>query len=79
MAARPEWDGTIIDRPALMNALWEYAPKYAMHLNSGTVQVLEDKLARFLGKAGQEATPQPDGKHVIGMFPDAGTDFLLLE
>lgn len=79
MATRPEWDGTIIHRPALMNALWEYAPKYAMHLNGGTVQVLEDKLARFLGKAGQEAIPQPDGKHVIGMFPDAGTDFLLLE
>ena len=25
------------------------------------------------------ALPAPDGKHIIGMYPDAGTDFLLLK
>lgn len=79
MMTRQKWDGTVIDVPALMNALWKYAPKYAVHLNGGKTQVLDDKLAKLLGKAGQEAIPQPDGKHMIGMFPDAGTDFLLLE
>lgn len=79
MMTRQKWDGAVIDVPALMNALWKYAPKYAVHLNGGKAQVLDDELTRLLGKAGQEAIPQPDGKHMIGMFPDVGTDFLLLE
>lgn len=79
MMTRQKWSGTVIDVPALMNALWRYAPKYAVHLNGGKTQVLDDELTRLLGKAGEEAIPQPDGKHMIGMFPDAGTDFLLLE
>lgn len=79
MMTRRKWDGTVIDVPALMNALWKYTPKYAVHLNGGKAQGLDDELARLLGKAGQEAVPQPDGKHMIGMFPDVGTDFLLLE
>ena len=53
MMTRQEWDGTVIRRPALMNALWEYAPEYAIR--------------------------QADGKHMIGMFPGEGTDFLLLK
>lgn len=61
---RPIWEGGYINVPALMNALWEYAPEYAMHRNGGRPTM---------------AAPQPDGKHIIGMFPDAGTDFLLLE
>ena len=79
MMTRQKWDGTVIDVPALMNALWKYAPKYAVHLNGGKAQVLDDELTRLLGKAGQEAIPHPDGKHMIGMLPDVGTDFLLLE
>lgn len=75
METRPEWDGTVIHRPALMNALWKYAPEYVIHLNGGKVQRQNDELARVL----EEGLPQPDGKHMIGMFPDVGTDFLRLE
>ena len=53
METRQDWDGTVIHVPALMNALWEFAPEYAMHRNGG--------------------------RRVIGMYPDAGTDFLLLK
>ena len=76
---RPAWEETLIHLPALMNALWEYAPKYAMHLNGGTNQVLEEELVQSLEKSGLEIIPQPTGKRVIGMFPGEGTDFLLLK
>lgn len=52
LQTRRKWEGTVIDGRALMNAVWEYLPAYAMRLK---------------------------GQNVIGMFPEAGTDFLLLE
>ncbi|MBD5162423.1 MAG: hypothetical protein HDT14_10515 [Oscillibacter sp.] len=60
---RPIWGKCYVNAPALMNALWKYAPEYAMHRNGG--------------RPAMDA-PQPDGKHIIGMFPDVGTDFLML-
>ena len=79
MMTRQEWDGTVIHRPALMNALWEYAPKYAMHLNGGSGQAMDDSILQSLENAHLEIIPPPDGKHIIGMFPGEGTDFLLLK
>ncbi|MBD5150917.1 MAG: hypothetical protein HDT16_00070 [Oscillibacter sp.] len=77
METRRKWDGTVICRPALMNALWQYAPEYTMRLNRVKNQALNAGIAQFLGQAG--AIPQPEGRGIVGMFPDAGTDFLLLK
>lgn len=60
---RPVWEGSYIRVPALMNALWKYAPAYALRLNGGKQDI---------------AAPRSDGKRVVGMFPDEGTDFLRL-
>lgn len=79
METRRRWDGTVIRRPALMNALWQYAPEYTMRLNGVKNQVLDDGIVQILGQAGLGIIPQPEGKDIIGMFPDIGTDFLLLK
>ena len=33
MGTRRTWAGTLIDRPALMNAIWNYLPVYAVMAN----------------------------------------------
>lgn len=76
METREEWDGTVISRPALMNAIWENMPEYAMRLNGQSTP--KTKIA-FWEDMGLEMMPQTDGRHIIGMFPEAGTDFLLLK
>lgn len=78
LATHEEWRGTVIRPRALMNALWEYTPAYAMYLNGG----MDPPLAIFSEVLRAEmgcAMPEPDGKHVAAMFPGEGTDFLLLE
>lgn len=79
METRKEWDETVIHRPALMNALWEYAPKYTRCLNGGKDQALDDQTRHILEAADLEILPQPVASEPVGMFPDVGTDFLLLE
>lgn len=76
METRGEWDGTVISRPALMNAIWENMLEYAMRLNGQSTP--KTKIA-FWEDMGLEMMPRTDGRHLIGMFPDAGTDFLLLK
>lgn len=77
LQTRDKWGGTVIDRPALMNAIWEYIPAYAMRLNgqSGGTYTFLGRLDR----GGLPVMPGHDGRNVIGMFPETGTDFLLLE
>ena len=70
---------TVIHRPALMNALWEYAPKYTRGLNGGEGHALDARTRQILEAADLEILPQPAASELIGMFPDVGTDFLLLE
>lgn len=79
METRKEWDGTVIHRPALMNALWEYAPQYTRCLNGGKGQALDNRARQILEAADLEILPQPVASELIGMFPNVGTDFLLLE
>ena len=62
-----------------MNALWEYAPKYTLRLNGGQGQALDEGVLQLLETAGLEILPQPAASEMVGMFPDVGTDFLLLE
>lgn len=79
METRKEWDGTVIHRPALMNALWEYAPKYTRCLNGGKGQALDSRVLQILEAANLDILPQPVASELTCMFPDVGTDFLLLE
>ena len=76
METRKEWEGTVISLPALMNAIWENIPTYAMRLNGQPKPITSIEI---LEEMGLEMMPQTDGRRIIGMFPDAGTDFLLLK
>ena len=56
-----------MDKPALMNAIWKDCPKYAVMLP----QLNEDELENYLSRSKAERD------EVIGMYPEAGEDFLL--
>lgn len=79
METRKEWEGNIINHPALMNAIWEFFPQYAMHLNGKTDTNLNLFVSMLLNRSDFEVFPKPDENRRVYMFPEAETDFLLLE
>lgn len=78
METRREWDGTVISRPALMNAIWAFMPKYALHLNGQRDEALAAEASKLLHQPGVQVFPGPNRKQAACMYPGAGTDFLLL-
>lgn len=79
METRRAWEGTVIDRPALMNAIWEFMPQYAMHLNGQEDAACTAIDAGFLESTRIDPFPEPHRDRMVYMYPDAGTDFLLLK
>jgi len=77
METRGEWDGTVIRCPALMNAIWECMPEYAMHVNGEMTPQMAAEAAALMPEPGRKALPEPCGERMIYMYPDAGTDFLM--
>lgn len=73
---RPEWAGSVIDKPALMNAIWAVAPEYAALMNCQEQSGRNDLLSALLAEAGME--PNISEANMIGLFPGAGENFLLL-
>ena len=68
METRKEWDGTVIHRPALMNALWEYAPKYSIlfqqqevcpHIREHADQLTGSRLGEDLQISGLQDLARP--------------------
>lgn len=64
---RPAWDGTVIDKPALMNAIWQYCPKYA----AMAPKLEQTEWTNYLSRIKVER------EKIIGIYPNAGYDFLL--
>lgn len=64
---RPAWEGPLIDKPALMNAIWKNCPKYAVTLP----QLDEAEWKHYLSRIKAERD------EIIGIYPDAGDDFML--
>ena len=79
MERRREWDGTVIDSHALMNAIWECLPQYAMHMDGEKNQEFEAAVSVLMAEAGINALPEPHGDRMVYMYPEAGTEFLLLK
>ncbi len=75
---RSEWEGTVLDRPALMNAIWDAVPEYAAWMNSQEQSGKNNLLSALLAEAGVEVEPHISMDEMITIFPDAGSDFLLL-
>lgn len=76
---RPEWAGTVIDKPALMNAIWKVAPEYAALMNCQEQSGRNDLFSALLAEAGVAVEPNISAANMIGIFPDAGENFLLLK
>ena len=79
MRVRPEWAGTVIDKPALMNAIWAAAPEYAALMNWQEQSGKNDLLSVLLAEAGVEVEPNVSMENLITLFPTAGKKFLLLK
>ena len=79
LRVRPAWAGTVIDKPALMNAIWNAAPEYAYLMNWREQSGKNDLFSALLAEAGVEVEPNISMDNMIPLFPDAGMDFLLKE
>lgn len=67
MQTRPAWEGTVIGKAAVMNAIWRYLPKYAAMAPG----LSENSWKNYLSKI------ETERERVIRMSPEAGDDFLL--
>lgn len=67
MQTRPAWEGTVIGKAAVMNAIWRYLPKYAAMAPG----LNENSWKNYLSKI------ETERERVIRMSPEAGDDFLL--
>ena len=77
LRARPECAGTVIDKPALMNAIWKAAPAYATLMNCQEQSGKNDLFFSLLAEAGVDAAPNISAANMIWLFPGAGDNFLL--
>ena len=73
----PEWltDGRV-DLSALMNAILEYWPEYAVTFNSHEQAGLNDGVGLFLRSMGVEVELRGSVERMITLTPGVGTDFL---
>lgn len=78
LRVRPEWAGIVIDKPALMNAIWNVAPEYAYLMNCQEQSGKNDLFSSLLAEAGVDVEPNIAMDNMIPLFPDAEKDFLLL-
>lgn len=77
LKVRPEWLSTgLIRKAELMNAIWKYAPMYAMAYNTEEQAGLHDGLGILLQMLGEDREPQGLPDHMIALGAEAGTDFI---
>ncbi len=70
-----EWD-KVIDKTALMNAIWKGFPEYAASYNTAEQSGGHDMLGLMHIYMGEENVElQGSVKHVISITPNAGIDF----
>ena len=77
MQTRPEWEGSVIDKPALMNAIWAELPEYAVLMNRQE-QMRRDELAALLWSDAEWGSQASPGR-MICISPDAGKDYCLFK
>ena len=77
LQTRPEWvEAGRVDLPALMNAILEYRPEYAVSHNLYEQSGLNDAMAMLLRAMGVDVEPEGFVERMIALTPGAGTDFL---
>ena len=66
----------LIDRAAMMNAIWQNHPEYAALFNRQEQEGLNDSAAHFWRWLGYDVEPKSDEGSLILFTSDAGTDYL---
>ncbi len=80
LRTRKAWETTgIIDKSALMNAIWENCPEYAASNNAREQSGLNDGFAQLVNAFGVPAEAAIDSENMIVLTPGAGTDFLHMD
>lgn len=78
MRVRRQWESKIVDKAALMNAIWQYFPEYATIYNTQVQQGLQDAVGLLLNAVDIQVELKPDTDDVISISSQAGIDFLRL-
>ena len=77
LKVRPEWFSTgLIRKTELMNAIWKYAPMYAMAYNTEEQAGLHDGLGILLQMLGEDREPRGEVERMVSLDAEAGTDFI---
>ena len=66
----------LIDREAMMNAIWQKHPEYAALFNRQEQEGLNDGTAYFWRWLGYDVEPEGKTENLIRFAPDAGSDYL---
>ena len=73
------WSGTVIDKPALMNAIWRDAPEYAVMMNRQEQTGINDLSAMLLRDFDIAAGPRILPDRMIAISADTGVNYLLFK
>ena len=65
-----------LDWLALMNAIWQYHPDYALTHNLREQQGLNDILGQILKDVGIEYDPHGSAENMVALSPEAGTEYV---
>lgn len=79
LSLRQDWiDNGMVNRSALMNAIWKHHPNYAATHNMQEQLGLNDSFALLINTLGGEMEPTSSVDNMIGIDQNAGYDFLNL-
>ena len=67
----------LIDRAAMMNAIWNNYPEYAAIFNKQEQDGLNDGAAHFWRWLGYDVEPEGKEENLIRLVPDTGTEYLM--
>ena len=77
LGSYPIWTKSgLIDKPALMNAIWQDFPEYAVIANGLEQSGANDIVGTLLNEMGADAERNVSPEHLISISPDVGTSFL---
>lgn len=79
MQTRPEWEGHMIDKAALMNAIWKYIPEYAIIMNQREQTGTNNVIAMLLMQLGIEAEPRVLSERMVSISSGSGENYLLFK
>ena len=77
LGSYPIWTKSgLIDKPALMNAIWQDFPEYSVITNSLEQSGANDIVGAVLNEIGADTNRNVSPAHLISISPDTGTSFL---